>query len=93
MNSLNVNDWGIYKLLCTKIQNRYKNTQSIIVTIQLFFLTLYISILLLWNNITVNALKFRTLVAYQKRQRQTVQTQIRLLLKKQSDQGLHSLLL
>ena len=35
----------------------------------------------------VNVLKFETLVACQKAYRRTVQTQIRLLLKKQSDQG------
>ena len=42
--------------------------------------------------VTVNVLKFLTLVAGQKRIRQTVQTQIKLLLKRQSDQGLPSLL-
>ena len=40
----------------------------------------------------VDALKFQTLVVNQKRLRQTAQTQIRLLLKKQSDQGLPCLL-
>ena len=40
----------------------------------------------------VNVLKFQTLVAYQKRSRQTGKTKIRLLLKKQSDQGLPCLL-
>ena len=40
------------------------------------------------QNLMVDVIKFRTLVAYKKRHRQTVQTQIRLLLKKQSDQGL-----
>ena len=37
---------------------------------------------------TVNVQKFRTVVACHKKHRQTGQTQIRLLLKKQSDQGL-----
>ena len=40
----------------------------------------------------VNVLKYQTLVACKKGPRQTVQTQIRLLLKKQSDQGLFCLL-
>ena len=42
------------------------------------------------GNDTVDVQKFRTLVACQKRPRQTAQTQIRLLLKNQSDQGLIS---
>ena len=42
--------------------------------------------------IMVNILKFGTLVVYQKRSKQTGQTQIRLPLKKQSDQGLPCLL-
>ena len=41
---------------------------------------------------TVNVLEFQTLVGYIKRPRQTVQTQTRVLLKKQSDQGLLCLL-
>ena len=44
------------------------------------------------TNKTINALKFRTLGCLSKRHRQTAQTQIRLLLKKQSDQGLPCLL-
>ena len=40
----------------------------------------------------VIVLKFQTLVACQESPRQTGQTQIRLLLKKQSDQGLPCLL-
>ena len=40
---------------------------------------------------TVNVLKFRTPKFLTKWQMQTVQTQIRLLLKEQSDQGLHCL--
>ena len=40
------------------------------------------------DQVTVHFLKFQTLVACQKRSRQTEQTQTRLLLKKQSDQGL-----
>ena len=40
----------------------------------------------------VNLLKFSNISYLPKRPRQTVQTQIRLLLKKQSDQGLHCLL-
>ena len=44
------------------------------------------------SSITVNILKFRTLVACQRRSRQTGQPQIRLLPLKKSDQGLPCLL-
>ena len=44
------------------------------------------------NEDTVNVLKFQTLIACRKGLRQTVQNQIRLLPKKQSDQGLPCLL-
>ena len=43
------------------------------------------------GNVTVNVLKIRTPKFLTKCHMQTVQTQIRLLLKEQSDQGLHCL--
>ena len=46
----------------------------------------------LWEPCMVDVLKFLTLVACPKKIKQTEQTQIRLLLKKQSDQGLPCLL-
>ena len=41
---------------------------------------------------TINVLKIRTLSCLPKKPRQIAQTRIRLLLQKQSDQGLHCLL-
>ena len=54
--------------------------------------SLFISNLMLSSYKTVDVLKFQTLISYPKQSRQTAQTQIRLLLKKQSDLGHHCLL-